>query len=155
MALGENAASKQSQYFSLTQEQRSKLDELRSTGRREEARELRQQLRDESRRARLSERAKNESIETNLRESNNRIASEKRSEIRSSDNENTKGLTQIQSETITGATTRQTIGETQRSPTFTEAESRSSTLETIMLQVCHNGRPAMFKIYGGLDRYLD
>lgn len=153
MELGENAAS--NPYFSLTQEQRSKLAELRSAGRREEARELRQQLRDESRRVRLSERAKNESVETNLRESNNRIASEKRSETRASDNENTKGLTQIQSETVAGATTRQTFGETQKSPTFTNAESRSSTIESVMLQVCHNGRPALFKIYGSLDRYLD
>ena len=77
MALGENPASNSSQYFSLTPEQRGRLSELRSAGRREEARELRQQLRDESRRARLSERAKSESIEANLRESNNRIASEK------------------------------------------------------------------------------
>ena len=154
MALGENPASNSSQYFSLTPEQRGRLSELRSAGRREEARELRQQLRDESRRARLSERAKSESIEANLRESNNRIASEKKSEIRASDNENTKNLTKIQSETVAGATTKQTFGEAQKPQTSTDAESKSFTLQSVLLEVCHEGRPALFQFYGGLVRYL-
>ena len=154
MAFGEGSITKPSQYapYRSPEERATRLQERQAA--RELAREQRQQLRDESRRDRLSEKAKNESIEANLREGNNRSFSEKKTEARASDNENTKNLTRIQSETIVGKTTKSTFGETQRTPTFTAAESRSFTLPSVLLQVCRNGNPALYQFYGGYVRDL-
>jgi len=156
MTFGEDGSiAKPSRYAqSLTQEQRDKINDLGKDDARGR-RELRQQLRDENRRARLSERSKNESSEAGLRESSNRALSEKKTKRDASDNEDTKGLTKIQSETVVGQTSTKTFTESQKTPTFTNAESRSSTLQSVLLQVCHNGRPALFQFYGGLVDYLD